>query len=208
MVPFLRDTRDIVRVHDKLETWNGQVALAYVIGALAGLRTGEVRALRWEDVDLGARLIHVRQQTARRGTGFRRLKDGESRLVPISDSLYWFIRSAMVPVLGGVRDGLVCGCLWNTDRPLDDHTMGELFAQVLTELELPAMRWYNATRHTFASQWVMNGGTLEVLAEMMGHSSVTTTERYAHLVPGQYSDADRARVVVAHDAPAPEKLAN
>jgi integrase len=74
--------------------------------------------------------------------------------------------------------------------------MGELYAQALTELELPEMRWYEGTRHTFASQWVLNGGTLETLREMMGHSSVTVTERYAHLIPGNYSDADRARVQI------------
>jgi hypothetical protein len=28
----------------------------------------------------------------------------------------------------------------------------------------------------------------------MGHSSVQVTERYAHLIPGQYTDADRSRV--------------
>lgn len=192
--PFLRDPRDIVRIHDKLATYDGWVALAYIVGALAGLRTGEVRALRWADVDLEGRLIHVRQQTARHGTGFRKLKDGESRLVPISDSLYWFLRGKMPVFYPDVRDGLVCS--FDGKTVLSDHRMGELYAQALTELELPSMRWYEATRHTFASQWVLNGGTLETLREMMGHSSVTVTERYAHLIPGNYSDADRARVQI------------
>jgi len=56
------------------------------------------------------------------------------------------------------------------------------------------MRWYEATRHTFGSQWVINGGSLETLREMMGHSSVTVTERYAHLIPGNYTEADRTRM--------------
>ena len=37
------------------------------------------------------------------------------------------------------------------------------------------------TRHTFASQWVMNGGSIEKLKEILGHSTVQVTERYAHL---------------------------
>ncbi|MGO9289182.1 MAG: tyrosine-type recombinase/integrase [Polyangia bacterium] len=42
---------------------------------------------------------------------------------------------------------------------------------------------YQTTRHTFASQWVMNGGSVEVLAKILGHSSTSTTEHYAHLAP-------------------------
>jgi integrase len=201
-VPFVRNIKDVVRIHDKIATYNGWVALGYIIGALAGLRTGEVRALRWDDIDLGTRLIHVRQQIARHGTGLRGLKDGESRLVPISDSLYWYLRNKMPVFHPDQRDGLVCS--FDGKTVLDDHMMGDLFAQALTELELPAMRWYNGTRHTFGSQWVINGGSLETLREMMGHSSVTVTERYAHLIPGNYTDADRARVVVEQPQPTSE----
>jgi hypothetical protein len=45
------------------------------------------------------------------------------------------------------------------------------------------MTLYQCTRHTFASQWVMNGGRLEMLAKIMGHSSTSTTSHYAHLAP-------------------------
>ena len=45
------------------------------------------------------------------------------------------------------------------------------------------MTLYQCTRHTFASQWVMNGGSLELLAKIMGHSSTSTTQHYAHLAP-------------------------
>ncbi len=37
------------------------VNVAFAIGALAGLRTGEVLALRWAQVDLETRRIHVRE---------------------------------------------------------------------------------------------------------------------------------------------------
>jgi integrase len=52
--------------------------------------------------------------------------------------------------------------------------------------------WYESTRHTFASHYVMAGGTLEQLRDLLGHSTVTTTERYAHLVPNR-SEQERAR---------------
>ena len=45
------------------------------------------------------------------------------------------------------------------------------------------MTLYQCTRHTFASQWVMNGGSMEELAKILGHSSTSTTQHYAHLAP-------------------------
>jgi len=190
--PFLRTTSNITQIHNLLVTRNEPVvALAYVVGALAGLRTSEVRALRWSHIDLGTRLIHVQEQVKRRSQGVKELKDKESRFVPISDSLYWYLRTAM-PI--NARDQLVVQS--PTGTYFSAHRMGKAFSDAFTFMERGSMRWYEATRHTFASQWVINGGSLETLREMMGHSSVTVTERYAHLVPGQYTDADRARVQV------------
>lgn len=51
---------------------------------------------------------------------------------------------------------------------------------------------YEATRHSFASQYVLNGGSIEKLKEILGHYSVTVTERYAHLKPELFSDRDLA----------------
>jgi site-specific recombinase XerD len=58
---------------------------------------------------------------------------------------------------------------------------------VLGQLKLarPGLGWYEATRHTFASQWVMAGRSLEELKEILGHYSVVVTERYAHLRPAR-----------------------
>jgi hypothetical protein len=63
------------------------------------------------------------------------------------------------------------------------HTVHKALAKALAACELPKMTLYQCTRHTFASQWVMNGGSLEMLAKIMGHSSTSTTQHYAHLAP-------------------------
>lgn len=186
--PFVKDPADITRIYRWLRDHNESVAMAYAVGALGGLRTNEVRALSWDHVDLGRRLIHVQVQVARRGGGVTTLKDDDSRLVPISDSLFAILENYHP------RVGLVC--LPTREGFLRAHLMGQLLAQALAELEIAPMIWYQATRHTFASQWVLHGGTLETLQDMMGHSSVVVTERYAHLIPGRFSDADRARVAI------------
>jgi hypothetical protein len=42
---------------------------------------------------------------------------------------------------------------------------------------------FHDLRHTFASHWVMSGGDLYVLKDILGHKSIVMTQRYAHLSP-------------------------
>jgi len=70
------------------------------------------------------------------------------------------------------------------------HTLHRHLAKALAACGLSALTWYQTTRHTFASQWVLAGGSIEKLKEIMGHSSVVVTERYAHLKPELFRAAD------------------
>lgn len=81
---------------------------------------------------------------------------------------------------------------------LGEHQMSRDLRAVLAKLELarPGLGWYQATRHTFACHWVMNGGSMETLQRILGHSNMAVTERYAHLRPGHFGLADRNRMTV------------
>ena len=54
----------------------------------------------------------------------------------------------------------------------------------LAALELEPMTLYEVGRHSFASDWATQGRSIYELSKVMGHASVTTTERYAHLGGG------------------------
>jgi hypothetical protein len=58
------------------------------------------------------------------------------------------------------------------------------------------LTWYGSTRHTFASLWVLGGGSIEKLSKIMGHSSIVVTERYAHLRLDLFPDSDYAQLSV------------
>lgn len=182
--PFLERLEDVRRVFLALpEPMN----VAFAIGALAGLRTGEVFALRWEHVDLKARRIHVRESV--KGP----LKDKDSRIVPILDSLHpvlsaWRLKSSDPRVVPPFNVRAL--------HVRTKETPGRFIQRALraTGLQREGLGWYEATRHTFASQFVMAGGSIEVLKEILGHSSVAVTERYAHLKPEHFPAATAALV--------------
>ena len=52
-----------------------------------------------------------------------------------------------------------------------------------TGIVTPAGQCAHILRHTFASQFVMNGGNILTLQKTLGHSSLQMTMRYAHLSP-------------------------
>jgi hypothetical protein len=74
--------------------------------------------------------------------------------------------------------------------------MGSYLRDALTQLKLAeaGLSWYQCTRHTMASHFVMSGGSLETLRRILGHSTVLVTERYSHLRPGDFNIADRNRL--------------
>jgi integrase len=202
--PFLEKLADVRRVFVALPARYGAM---FAIGALAGLRPGEVLGLAWADVDLGAGRIVVSRQVHRGQLG--PVKDDEARVVPILEPLApvltaWKLSSGgaglLFPPLAAKRGGRP----GSPPRFVREHTLGKRLRKVLDDLELyrPGLNWYRCTRHTFASQWVIGGRSMEKLATILGHSSVTTTERYAHLRVDHFSDADRRAIAVDLSRPA------
>ncbi len=176
--PFIEKLADVRRIYLDLAE---PLDVAYAIGALAGLRTGEVFALRWEHVDLPARRIHVRESVA------GPLKDKDSRVVPILDGLLPVLTARKLQTGG---KGRVVPPLRCDGEKVDKHTPGTYLRATLDKLGLAraGLGWYEATRHTFASQWVLAGGSIEKLSKVLGHYSVVMTERYVHLRPDLFAD--------------------
>ena len=77
-------------------------------------------------------------------------------------------------------------------RFLNWRTLRDALDDTLKSCGLKSMTFYEAGRHTFASQWVLSGNSIYRLKEIMGHSTVQVTERYAHLT-NQLTDAELAR---------------
>jgi integrase len=191
--PFIERLDDVKRIFADLPE---PVNVAYAIGAFGGLRTGEVLALKWLHVDLAARRIHVRESIDGPLKGARGSSmNAKSRIVPILDPLVPVLKAWKLKT-GGT--GLVVPPMRVDGGHLWEKTPNKYLQVTLKRLGLnrDGLDWYEATRHTFASQWVLNNGSIEKLKEILGHYSVVVTERYAHLRPDLFAARDFSTISI------------
>lgn len=181
--PFLKTKQEVRAVYLALPAMapNRPVRAMFAVGAFAGLRTDEILGLPKENVDLERRTIMVDRSA--QGP----LKDNESRIAPINDSLLGVLREWMLLAPPG---DLMFAPAKGRGRHVRPHTLHRHLKRALAACRLPPMTWYQCTRHTFASHYVMDGGSTEKLQMILGHASITTTQRYAHLIPGQFDRRD------------------
>ncbi len=62
------------------------------------------------------------------------------------------------------------------------------WANLLQSAEIKNFRWHDM-RHDFASNLIMKGIDLYTVSKLLGHASIKTTERYAHLAEGHVANA-------------------
>lgn len=130
-----------------------------------GLRRGEVFDLTWGNVDLDRALLTVQ------GSG---AKSGKTRHVPLnSEALmvlkHWEHQSTAKLVFPGRHDKRLV-------------SVRKAWSTLLIMAGLKKFRWHDM-RHHFASRLVMNGVDLNTVRELLGHSDIKMTLRYAHLAP-------------------------
>jgi len=157
-------------------------AVAFV-GGDAGLRIGEMLALRWEDVDLSRRTITVRRSASESGGQVREktTKSDKVRTVPLTrrtvdalaDLRSWHDPAGSARVFaaarGGVyRPGLFRSRVWNP-------AVASAGLEGMTPHDL---------RHSAITAWIENGASVVLASRWAGHSDPGfTLRRYGHLTP-------------------------
>jgi integrase len=148
--------------------WYAAVCLA----GEAGLRSGEVKALRWrEDVDLIAKTITVNQQTCYGETTTP--KGRTRRTIPMTDALERAIRA-----LETVREGFVVRNLDGSQK--SDGQANAVILRICRRAGLPEKRWHTL-RHTFGTHAALFGVNPWRLQSWMGHKRIDETMIYVHV---------------------------
>jgi integrase len=152
----------------------------------AGLRLGELRALRAQDVDLAAGVIHVEAGwDPAEGRIALKSRAGRRR-VPIPAVLRDYLLDHRATVK---RDGaeLAFG-----STPESPFTANRLQARADTAWEEAGLERVtpHECRHTFASLMIAAGVNAKALSTFMGHATISVTlDRYGHLMPGSEAEA-------------------
>jgi integrase len=151
----------------------------------AGLRRGELLALRWEDVDVGAGVILVeRSWDAKEGIVAPKSRAAR-RTVPIAAVLREHLLEHKLR--SGRRVGLVFGTTYT--QPFTPSNVRKRANAAWLRAGLEPIGLHEC-RHTFASLMIAAGVNANALSTYMGHSSVTIIlDRYGHLMPGNESEA-------------------
>jgi integrase len=134
----------------------------------SGLRLGEMQFLEWSDVDLERGVLYVRRKPE---LGFSP-KGGKERDVPIAPDL------ADELIRRRKASGWVCPGLH--DKQMHRRVFGQAVRAAAVRAGIPKNVTPHTLRHTFGSLAVLKGMPLRVLADIMGHSTITMTEIYVH----------------------------
>ena len=149
----------------------------FATAAYAGLRLGELRALRWRDVDFEKRLIHVRRSYVERDEGAP--KSGRVRSVPMIDQVATALDELSRRDWFTADDDLVfCN---DVGEHFDDSALRRRFYAARQAAGLKRIRFHDL-RHTFGTLAVQVFPLSDVKA-YMGHADIATTMIYVRHVP-------------------------
>jgi len=175
------------RAYDLLPSLNEDGFFDYLMPMVllsihTGLRQGELFSLCWDHVDLNKATITVAGNKA---------KSGKTRHVPLNSKALYVLKT------------------WN--KQCSDHDLvfpnkegqqmdnvRKSWIRVLKNSNVANFRWHDL-RHHFASKLVMAGVDLNTVRELLGHSDLKITLRYAHLAPEHKAEAVSRLVNFAED---------
>ena len=203
-MPFY-DFEQHARLVDAARRFSPEAHLTVLLGGDAGLRSGEITALEWGDVDLERGSLLIQRAQWRKVVGLPKGK--KSRRVPMTSDLKAALKTQRERTqLKGPRVLLAAGGGAAKHKALRDWLRS---AQKLAGVEIPTegvAQGLHILRHSFCSHLAMRGAPAKAIQELAGHESITTTNRYMHLSPSAKSEAiglldDRNRVGAAGRVP-------
>jgi integrase len=196
-LPAVRRRRERTATLDEMEALLAALSESdrplWATAFYAGLRLGELRALRWKDVDLASELPLIRVERSwdpRAGLVAPKSAAGV-RSVPVVAPLRTLLREHRLR--SGSREGFVLGRL--PELPFARETVVPRARRAWTQAGLEPIGLHEA-RHSFVSLWHDAGVSIDRIGDYAGHSGSGITQRYRHLRDGRL--ADDVKLVEAH----------
>lgn len=172
-------------------------AARWSVAFALGLRQGEALGLRWSDVDLNKGIVVVRHSLGRvkgKGLVLGPTKSGKDRTVvlpaPLLADLKAHRKAQLTERMAARNEWHDLDYLfpWPDGRPIDPREDRDHWKALLKTAGVPDVRGHSA-RHTAATMLLAHGVAIEVVKEILGHSSITVTQAYQHRVNDLHLDA-------------------
>jgi integrase/recombinase XerC len=137
-----------------------------------GIRVSELVGLNWSDVDFQLEIVHVLG------------KGSKERIVPIGEIALQTLRD----YASEQRKQWQAACkgenpvfLNNRGRRITARSAARIVEKHLKQAGLPVKMGPHGLRHSFATHLLNSGADLRSIQELLGHASLSTTQRYTHL---------------------------
>ena len=170
------DKMEEERLRKALDESGDRIRAMTLFSINTGVRRGELFSLLWTDItksDVGGSSMEVVAIESGKA------KNRKTRRIPLNTEA-----KRELDRWGRKSEGLVFHS--NTGKQLTD--IRKAFDGVKKKAKLTNFKWHDL-RHHFASKLVMAGVPLNTVRELLGHSDIKMTLRYAHLAPGHMREA-------------------
>ena len=146
----------------------------FIVALNTGMRRGELAGLCWDRVDFSNNSIAV-TRTRDRGELKERTKTNIIRIIPMNE----LVRSTLLNLFK-LRTESNFVFLGANNQPINPHHLYRQFNKAQKKAGLGRQIRFHDLRHTFASQYVLNSGSIYDLQKFLGHTDISMTTRYAH----------------------------
>lgn len=173
---------------EKLESYllddMDNIKLGLYLCLYTGLRVGELCALRWMDIDLSHKMLHVTATMQRIKQSDNSAK-GKTAIIITTPKSKSSVRSIPLPaplvmMLRKFKAEDSCFLLSGNMKPVEPRIVQYRFKKAAQQLNLSYSNTH-VMRHTFATRCIELGFDVKTLSELLGHSRVEITlNRYVH----------------------------
>lgn len=167
--PVLLSKQQVISIFNNESNLKHKLWIILAYGS--GLRIGEVASLKVSDILSKEHKIHV--------IG----KGNKERYVPLPDftlkllRLYWVQNKDKI-----ITDYLFPGMFFKTKLThINPFTIKEAFQKIKENNNLDNSITFHTLRHSFATEYIKNGGDIWELKNILGHASINTTSIYLHM---------------------------